>query len=59
MVTYGENKTVGYLAPELEHNQTLDNLYKFGARLEAEYQKMLRQRESANIDSDAGSARAH
>lgn len=30
----------GYIAPELEREQTLDNLYAFGARLEAEYQRM-------------------
>jgi hypothetical protein len=34
----------GYVARELEREQTLDNLRAFGARLEAEYQKMLKDR---------------
>lgn len=39
-VTTGLELKLGYLAPELEHEQTLDNLYAFGARLEREYQRM-------------------
>lgn len=35
----------GYVAPELEHSQTLENLYKFGARLETAYQQMLKERQ--------------
>lgn len=35
----------GFIAPELEQEQTLDNLYAFGERLEAEYQKMLKEKE--------------
>lgn len=35
----GEN-TTGYIAQELEKEQTLENLYAFGRRLEAEYLKM-------------------
>lgn len=32
---------MAWMAQELHDEQTLVNLYKFGARLEAEYQKML------------------
>jgi hypothetical protein len=35
---------LGWLAPELEREQTLPNLYAFGARLEAEYQRMIAER---------------
>jgi len=38
---------MGYMAPELHDEQTLDNLYAFGARLEAEYQKMLKETDRA------------
>lgn len=44
-VTYGPQRKPGFLAQELEREQTLDNLYAFGARLEAEYQKMLAEKE--------------
>lgn len=42
-----ENRA-GYLAPELEQEQTLENLYAFGARLEKEYQAMLQEKAHAS-----------
>jgi hypothetical protein len=44
MVTVGPSREVGFVAPELEEEQTLENLYAFGARLEKEYQTMLKER---------------
>ena len=41
LVTTGKERRPAYIARELEQEQTLLNLYTFGARLEAEYQKML------------------
>jgi hypothetical protein len=35
--------TTAYLAQELEAEQTLENLYKFGTRLEKEYAKIKRK----------------
>jgi hypothetical protein len=43
-VITGPDLRPGWLAPELEAKQTIENLYTFGARLEAEYQKMLKER---------------
>lgn len=40
LVTYGKDYKVGYLARELEQEQTLENLYAFGRRLKANYRKM-------------------
>lgn len=40
LVTYGAKREVGYLAQELEKEQTLENLASFGKRLDAEYRKM-------------------
>lgn len=40
LVTYGPNKDFGWLAQELEKEQTLDNLYAFGERLKKEYERM-------------------
>jgi hypothetical protein len=40
LVWIDDVNTTGYIASELEEKQTLDNLYAFGARLEAEYVKM-------------------
>lgn len=40
LVTYGPDRKIGYLARELEKEQTLKNLYAFGERLEAEYRRM-------------------
>lgn len=40
LVTYGPTYEIGYLAQELEKDQTLENLYAFGERLNSEYQKM-------------------
>jgi hypothetical protein len=39
-----EEHREAWMAQELHDEQTLENLYKFGARLEAEYQKMLAER---------------
>jgi hypothetical protein len=39
-----EERRFGHVAPELEEEQTLENLYAFGARLKAEYEKLLAQR---------------
>lgn len=39
-------QTFGYIASELEKEQTIANLYAFGARLEAEYQKILAERKT-------------
>lgn len=47
-VTYGPERTPGYLAQELEQKQTLSNLYAFGRRLDAEYRKMLAEREDGS-----------
>ena len=49
-VTYGTDYKVGYIAAELEENQTLANLYAFGDRLAAEYKRMMD--ESAHIKED-------
>lgn len=40
MVWVSSEKRLGYVAQELEHEQTLENLYSFGCRLAAEYKKM-------------------
>jgi hypothetical protein len=47
IVTHGPKREFGYLAQELEKEQTLENLYAFGAKLEREYQKMLKERGQA------------
>jgi len=40
------------MAQELHDEQNLENLYAFGARLEAEYQKMLAERaETPNMEA--------
>ena len=39
-----ENR-MAWMAQELHAEQTIENLYKFGARLEVEYQKMLAEKE--------------
>ncbi len=40
LVTYGPDRKLGWLAPELEQKQTLENLYAFGHRLDKVYREM-------------------
>lgn len=40
MVYITEERRFAYMAQELQDEQTLENLYRFGARLEREYQRM-------------------
>ncbi len=47
-VTYGPDYQIGYLAQELEHTQSLDNLWSFGRRLHKEYQKMKEEKDAPN-----------
>lgn len=46
-VTTGPDRKMAWLAPELEWEQSIENLYAFGARLEAEYLKMLEEAREA------------
>ncbi len=41
------------MAKELETEQTVENLHAFGARLEAEYQKMLAERQAQSKTSSS------
>lgn len=46
MVWVGREKRLGYIALELEDEQSLENLYSFGRRLDAEYHKMKEEERS-------------
>jgi hypothetical protein len=43
-VTYGPDYRLAWIAAELEQEQTLDNLFAFGNRLKAAYEKLNRSK---------------